>query len=244
MIRWARNATLLAALIAVVAMLFDVSSPEDLRLAGMAYNAGDMDQCLRLSSRALLLGGLDKEGRFRAHDLRAKAAVKLDNKSFAMSELDRALAEEPDKAQALLLRGELRLAAGDASAAMGDLDKGLSLAQTSGASPRTVLSPALVNRGKAQLALGRVDQAWQDAKRAVEMSPSLPRARLLASQVLDARGRPDLALDQVELAYALVMRRPHSLIVTSPENEEMVAWLVRMRMKNKVDPARPPKKLE
>ncbi|RJX31808.1 MAG: hypothetical protein C4525_11460 [Desulfarculus sp.] len=239
MIRWARIATLLAALAAVAVIVFDVDPARDLSLAGRALRAGDLDQALRLGSRALYLGSLDQQGQYQARELRAQAALGLGNRGFALAELDRALALRPDSGSGLLLRGRIKLAGGDAAGALQDMDRGLALLAPPGRPLTAGLAAALVQRGLARLALGQMSAAGQDADLAVRLNPRLAQARYLRSRVLDAQGRPAQALQEIEAAFALMQKSPFSTLYLSPEGQEMTRWLVEMRRKNKVDLLRP-----
>lgn len=237
MITWVRVGTLLAAVLAVVVMLLDLNPAKDLDMASRAYRAGNLDQTLRLASRALGLGsisGLDQAGRFRARELRARSAVRLGRPDFALAELDRALSERPGQVGALLLRGELRRDAGDLPGALKDLNRGLELA---GESPPAA---SLVQRGRTLLDLGRKQEAWEDAVLAVKRDPRLPGARELASRVLAANGRQDLALKQAEIAFELLRKRTHTISsLESPEVQGLISWLIELRRRNKVSLIKP-----
>lgn len=239
MIRWVRIATFLAALSAVLVMIFDVDATRDLSLASRALRAGDLDQTLRFSSRALYLSRLDAKDKYQARELRARAALGLGNRGFALAELNRALALRPESASGLLLRGQIKLAGGDAAGALQDLDRALGLLAPPGKALTAGLAGPLVLRGRARLALRQVAGAGQDADLALRLNPRLVQAHYLRSRVLDAQGRPAEALNEIEIAVALMQKNPFSTFYLSPEGQEMTGWMIQMRRKNKVDLLRP-----
>lgn len=241
MIRWARIVTLLAALAVLLPLILDFDSARDLKAAGamMAARRPDPDLALRLASRALLLGGLDEAGQCRAREVRSAAALRLGNRSFAHKELDQVVAACPQRAGALLQRGELRLMNGDPAGALADLDQGLTLSTAGGRKPEAKLALGYALRGQAHLALGHWEAAMQDVATAIRLAPREPQAHYVHSLVLEARGLLRPAWQSMEKAFALKYRPGGLMPFQDFQGDVWTRRLITLRMKNTVDPIRP-----
>jgi tetratricopeptide (TPR) repeat protein len=241
MIRWARMITLVAALAALLPLVLDFDSARDLKAAGavMFARRPDPDLALRLASRALLLGGLDETGRCRAREIRSTAALRLGNRSFALKDLDRVVAACPQRAGALLQRGELRLLSGDPAGALADLDRGITLSTADGRKPGAKLALPYALRGQAHLALGHLEPAKQDAATAIRLGPRQPQAHYVHSLVLEAQGLIHPAWQSMEKAFALKYRPGGLMSFQDFQGDAWTRRLITLRMKNKVDPIRP-----
>ncbi len=233
-----RIATLLGALGTLVVLVWPPAPAQDLRLARLAYRAGDLDQCLRLARRAVALGRGSLALRLDSLGLRARAALDLGRSDMARSYLDRMLALDPNQARAYLMRGSIRLRMGEATGALADLDRGLALA--AGAKGRSIpfLASYYARRGMANLALGRLEPARRDAGLARRSDPRHPEGHQLSSKIEEKRKRWREALIEAELAFDLAQRKD-SFFFTSSQGQRWMKRLVWLRLKNKVDPIHP-----
>ena len=238
MMKKVRLVTLLAALSALAVLVWPSSPQRDLKLAGMAYRARDLDQALRLARRAAALGGDDLELRLEALGIQARAALALKRPDMAQAYLDRMLALDPNQPLPYLMRGSLKLRQGDQAGALADLDRGLALASAGGKDRASFLAPYYARRGRANLALGRVQPARRDIERALAANPRDPEAHQLMSKIEERAKRWRPALVEAEKALRLALARDRFFFM-KPQGKKWLKRLVWLRMKNKVDLVRP-----
>lgn len=239
MMKWVKWATLVGALAAVVTATCDFDAAKDLRSAGIFLAKGDTDQALRLSRRAMYMGGLSVKDKTAALIIQAKAFTLAGRKSLAQERLDQLIALRPDYGDGYLQRGQLKLGLRDYRGALADLEKGVALRSGPGGKPGPALALALYWRGEARLALGRADQAWADATQALQWQPRLAEGYYLKSLILEKRRDPAMALDAMETAYGLKSGDPFSSWFLKPQGQSWLHRLVMLRLRNKVDPQRP-----
>lgn len=238
MIKKIRLVTLIGALVLVLGAAFDWNPERDVHFAARFQNSGDHDQALRLARRAALTGRSDEKIRVSALLIQTRAALSMKRPGYALDRLNLALELAPDNNRARLLRGRVRLQTKDFPGALADLDKGVeSVERTAGKKP-TSLAPYLVYRGYANLALGRADKVAGDMEAALALNPNLPIGHWLRSRLLENDGQLRPALIAAEKAMSLAQNRDRYFFMSS-QGSSWNKRLVRLRMKNKVDPIKP-----
>ena len=232
MIKLLRLSALVGALAFVAVAVFSHDPATDLRIAANAFRAGDLDSALRLARMAGLLSDGKSREWGRSMELEARAALGLDRPDQAAKILDKLLKVQPDHVGGLQLRGEMRLAAGDAAGALKDLNQ----SQEIGGQEQTKLSksqaPHLARRGQAFFKAGNLAAAQKDAETAFGLDPAHPEVLYLMSLVLESKGRLKPALEMMEKAAQAAHRADHRFI-NSDKGKEWIYRLIELRAKAK-----------
>jgi tetratricopeptide (TPR) repeat protein len=113
----------------------------------------------------------------------------------ALAAFDRAVALDPDDADALLARGVTRQRLGRLDDALADYDRAIAV--------RGPTSEALNNRGCLQRDRGELDRALADVEEAVRLAPTDAVAQVSLAEVRAARGEWDAALDALAKGIAI-----------------------------------------
>ncbi len=127
----------------------------------------------------------------------ASTAQQRGDHDGAVAALDRLLRHAPGDGQALLMRGVLALAQGEAEAAVGYLRRAVEALVGEHADP-----VALANLGIALASCGRADEAEQVLRQAVEQPGSPPQAAYNLGHLLAARGADDEAVTWLQAAVS------------------------------------------
>lgn len=185
-----------------LAMLVDfytVDPARDLKIARAAIKFGDYGQALRLARRAAYFSD-GASGEYRlAETTAARAAWKSDRPESALDRLNRLLALAPDFGPALLLRGEILVAGGQAAPAAVDLAGYIASAQA----PHKA-STAELARSYGQLPpRQRRPDGVRLGRRLNPADKDLARAYALLGRAQAALNKPDLARLNMEAGLAL-----------------------------------------
>lgn len=228
MINFVRALTFIIALVITISSIFYIDSEQELAKANQAFRAGDMDQTIRLSRRSQLTSS-DKNNRIKAFYLQAKAAVKMNWIEKAKFYLDQALSLDSENVNVLLFRGKINQLLGKSNDALGDFNKGLSLASENYSI--NTLAFYHTQRGLTHINLNNINEAENDAIKALELKENLPEAHDLMSKVFEQKGNIKKSLEECELAYQLFLKRDNRSFMTA-EGRELSNRLVELKIKN------------
>lgn len=201
----------------MVFIIFYVDSEQELAQAQLAYRSGDMDQALRKARRANRAFS-ENDKKVDAFYLQARAASKMNWTEKAKDYLDKLLSLDQENTQGLLFRGEILHQLNENQNALIDLNKGLSLA--SGNSSNKTLAYYHTQRGLTFLSLNQINEANEDALKAIKFEASLPAAHDLMSKVFEEKGDLKQALEECEKAYELSQEKDQRSFMT-PEGRKL-----------------------
>ncbi|WP_347839417.1 tetratricopeptide repeat protein [uncultured Draconibacterium sp.] len=227
MIKFVRIVSFLIAVLVTVVSIFFIDAEQELSEAQAAYRSGDIDQAIRKARRANHAFS-DNNKKTSAYYVQAKAAAQMNWTNKSGDYLDDLLRLNPEHVSGLLLRGEIRIQQGDNSGALEDMNKGLELASENIADNR--LAYALSKRGLAFLALNQVDNAENDARKAIQLSAKLPEAYDLMSRVMEQKGDFERAVAACDKAYKLLLEKDRFAMIT-PEGQQLSERLVHLKVK-------------
>lgn len=227
MIKFVRIASFLVSVVITVFSIFFIDSEKELADAQLAYQSGDMDQALRKARRANRAFS-DEQRKVSAFYVQAKAANQMNWTEKSKDYLDELLSLQPDHVSGLLFRGEIEVELGDNTSALQDMNSGLELAEEN-ISDNSV-AYALSKRGLAYLALNQVENAEDDAQKAIQLSKKLPEAYDLLSRVMEQKEEYKAAVEACETAYKL-LNEQDSYAVVSPEGRQLSDRLVDLKVK-------------
>jgi predicted Zn-dependent protease len=228
-----RIALLIGALVFVAVVALDHDPEFDLKVAGNAFRAGDMDSTLRMARLASLLAGKESQEWGSAQVFQARATLKLKHPERAKKILDRLLKAQPDHMEGLQLRGELKLLAGDAAGALEDLNHSRSIAGPGSAKPSKSQAPNIARRAQAFLKVGDLAAAIKDAETAHGLDPKHPEVLYTMSLILERQEKLAQALENMELAAHAANRRD-PLFIMSDKGKQWINRLITLRQKAKV----------
>ncbi|WP_297085859.1 tetratricopeptide repeat protein [uncultured Draconibacterium sp.] len=227
MIKFVRIVSFLIAVLVTVVSIFFIDAEQELSEAQAAYRSGDIDQAIRKARRANHAFS-DNNKKTSAYYVQAKAAAQMNWTNKSADYLDDLLRLNPEHVSGLLLRGEIRIQQGDNSGALEDINKGLELASENISGNR--LAYALSKRGLAFLALNQVDNAENDARKAIQLSAKLPEAYDLMSRVMEQKGDFERAVAACDKAYKLLLEKDRFAMIT-PEGQQLSERLVHLKVK-------------
>ena len=227
MINFIRILTIIIASIVTVTSIFYIDTNEELKKAHIAYRSGDMDQTLRMARRAGTLSSVQAE-KTDALLLQARAAEKMGWFKKALDYLNQLLETDNDNVLALLIRGKLENKLVEHQKALKDLNRAFNSGKK--ISDKTT-AKYLTQRGIANLALKKVNDAEKDAHKAIEINKKLPEAHDLLSRIYENKGMLKEALKECDQAYQLSLERDR-LFFTNPEGRKLSDRLVDLKVKN------------
>ncbi len=227
MIKFVRIFTFLLAAILTVVSIFYMDAEQEFALAQRAFRKGDNDQALRLARRANRAFSADAD-KTEAYYLQALAAEKMGWTEKAVYYLDKLLKLDSVKVEALLFRGELNYRLDECNNALKDLNKGLDL--TSNRLPKNKQAYYYSQRGLAYLSVNKLDDAENDAFEALSLYEKSSEAHDLMSKVYEQKGNIELALDECEKAYNLMIEKDKLSFMT-PKGKALSERLVDLRVK-------------
>lgn len=173
----------------------------------LAAEPGHQDAQVARRAALGLLGRLDRgdvvEGSFGGGLVEVTEHVQAGRFSEALAAADRLVMRWPGEASAWGLRGLARLAAGDATGALADLDQAVSRSRRPNSELREV-------RARALLALGRLDEALADADEALRLRPESPEGLVTRGKVHEARGDRERARADLRRAVEVAPGHPQA----------------------------------
>jgi tetratricopeptide (TPR) repeat protein len=178
-------------------------------VAVVAVQEGQFDDGIRLAERALSFGSRPA----RVHNLIGQTCVRLDQPTRALGCFGRAIACDPEFAEAHSNRANLLGDLGRRKEALADFDRALALRPNS--------APDWCNRGAILDELGRGNEALSSYDRAISLEPELAGAHFNRACVLRDQGRLEEALAGYDRAIAANPRVPDAYAQSGPVLREL-----------------------
>lgn len=197
------------------ALRLDAASPQAHFFRGLIWrDTGKLDQAITCMRKSLELNpeaNLD-------HQLLADVLISAGRRNEAEDCYTRLIEREPELVVAYRLRGDLRLDMGRAKEALADYHAALAIDES--------YVKAMYGAVKAALALGKLDQAEAEARRAVKASRAKPYGHAAMGLVLARRGEDAKALREYTTAIKF-------------DRDFAPAWMEKIRLQLKMGRTEP-----
>lgn len=215
----------------------------DVEAARIALQKRQLNQAIRLTTRAMLFGELKPDQMLEVIQIRAKAFWRKASTSnayrqAALQDAGKWIELEPENHFALFHRASMLLSFGETEAALADYDDGLKRADAQGTSTDERLAGPYVRRALIKLEKKEFTLAKVDVDRAMVLDDTEPDAHLAQSFLLEKDGKVAEALHEMEYADVLFTRRQNNshLLEAPVANMTYFKRLYKLREARKLDP--------